>query len=120
MKNYTKCLVLSLFGFVLNTSLAQTISPQTAPSAESQQTSSIEKRSEAPKVLLKNLPFSKRKEALLAYSTRRIEDLTKEKVCIENSQTDKELYNCVAMIKSNHKKTTDAVNAIAQNKNKEN
>lgn len=111
MKNYTKFLVLSLFGFVSNMSLAQP-----APSMEKKQTSTIEKRSDAPKVSLKNLPFPKRKEALLTYSTRRIEDLTKEKICIENSQTDKELYDCVTMIKSNHKKTTDAVNAIAQNK----
>lgn len=111
MKNYTKFLVLSLFCFVLNDSFAQP-----TPNIEKKQAAISEKRSEAPKVLLKNLPFSKRKEALLTYSTRRIDDLTKEKVCIEQSQTDKELYDCVVMIKSNHKKTTDAVNAIAQNK----
>lgn len=69
-----------------------------------------------PKVSLKNLPFPKLKESLLEYSTRRIEDLTKEKACIESANDHKELKACVALIRANHKKTTEAVNSTATKK----
>ena len=70
----------------------------------------------APKVSLKNLPFPKLKESLLEYSTRRIEDLTKEKACVESAKDQKDLKVCVDLIKSNYKKTTEAVNSIAAKK----
>ena len=66
-----------------------------------------------PKVSLRHLPFPQLKATLVEYSTRRIDDLKKEKTCIENAQNNKELRSCMELIKSNHRSTTDAVNKLA-------
>ena len=85
-------------------------------SADPQASQAVNAEKNTPRMSLKNLPFPQLKESLLEYSTRRIDDLTKEKSCIEAAQNHKELKACVELTKSNYKKTTDAVNSIAGKK----
>ena len=101
--NFSKIFIISLVA-----------SQATAQPSQNQPTTQISSSvPAAPKVSLRHLPFPQLKASLVEYSTRRIDDLKKEKICIENAQNNRELRSCVELIKSNHRSTTEAVNKLA-------